>query len=269
MLTEKKFTFGEFSMNYVEGPRMGSSLIFLHGATLWWQNFEPLIQPLMQNWHIYACDMRGHGKSSRTPGKYRVVDFSPDIVAFVQKQIREPVILIGHSMGGILALLTAAQIPEMVRGIILLDPATALHNTLIEAMPGPWGWFRGVGDVIESKRSAKDFLLEGNPEIDEAGLQIVESMIRSVDPEFVSNVLKNKSFDSLDLEQELAKVFCPTLLLYGELELGSVVPKAEVKFLKQHIPQITSFQIKGAGHDPHWEQTRATLEHIDAFLKGV
>jgi pimeloyl-ACP methyl ester carboxylesterase len=269
MLTEKVFITDEFSMNYGEGPKTGPPLVFLHGATLWWRTFEPLIQPLSQNWHIYACNMRGHGISSRTPGKYRAVDFTPDIIDFVQKQVQEPVIFVGHSAGGIYALLVAAQIPEMVQGIVLLDPATALHNTLVEAMPGPWGWFIGVGDVLASRRSARDFLLEGNPEIDEAELQNVESMIRSVDPEFVSILLKNKFFDGLDLEQVLAKITCPTLLLYGDLALGSVVSEAEVMFIKQHIPQITAVHINGAGHDPHWEQTEATLGYIHDFLNGV
>src|SRR4030095_14089229 len=150
----------------------------------------------------------------------------------------------------------------MVRGIVLLDPATAAHNTLIEAMPGPWGWFVGVRDVLESRRSAKDFLLEGNPEIDEAGLQSVESMIRSVDPEFVSVLLNNQFFDGLNLEQVLTKITCPTLMLYGALELGSIVPDAEVEFLKQHIPQMATVHIQGAGHSPHWEQTEATLGHL-------
>lgn len=214
--------------------------------------------------------MRGHGKSSRTPGKYRAVDFAPDIVAFIQKQIQEPVVLIGHSMGGILALLTAAQIPQWIRSVILLDPATTIHNTLLQAMPA-WalGWFKGVGDVLESRRSAKDFILEFNPAIDELGLQNVELMIRSVDPEFVSLLINDKFLDGLHLEQTLTKVLCPTLLLYGEFELGSIVPEAEVEFLKQHIPQITSVRIQGAGHSPHWEQTETTLVHISDFIKTI
>jgi pimeloyl-ACP methyl ester carboxylesterase len=56
MLTEKTFTVNGYSMNYAEGPRSGAPLIFLHGATLWWKDFEPLFQSLEQNWHIHACE---------------------------------------------------------------------------------------------------------------------------------------------------------------------------------------------------------------------
>ncbi len=269
MLTEKTFTVDGFSMNYAEGPQNGAPLVFLHGATLWWHDFELLLQSLEQNWHVYACDMRGHGKSSRTPGKYRAIDFASDVVNFVQTQIQQPTVLVGHSNGGTLALLAAAQLPELIRAIILLDPATILRNTLLQSVPGPGDWVIGVGDVLESRRSAKDFIIESNPEIDEVGLQSIESMIRSVDSEFISTMIKNKFFDGLDFGQALAKITSPTFMLYGNLELGSIVPDTEVEFIKQHLPQTVAHQIKDAGHSPHWEQTETTLEHITNFLKTI
>jgi pimeloyl-ACP methyl ester carboxylesterase len=270
MLTEKTFTVDGFSMNYAEGPQAGTPLVFLHGATTWWRDIEPLIQSLMQNWHIYACDMRGHGKSSRTPGNYRAVDFSPDIVAFVQEQIREPVVLIGHSNGGTLALLSAAQIPELVRAIILLDPAVFYRNAILLSTLTD-EWFVAVADVLNSTRTAKEAISPLFPGVDETVVQGIESMIRIVDPEFVSVMLNNQFFDGLDLEQVADKVKCPTLHLYGELDLGlgGVVRESDVEFLKQHIPQIITHQIKGAGHSPHWEQTETTLGHITDFLKTI
>lgn len=269
MLTEKTFNVDGFSMNYAEGPQSGAPLVFLHGATLWWKDFEPLVQPLEQNWHIYACDMRGHGKSGRTPGKYHAVDFPPDIVALIKKQIQEPVVLIGHSNGGTIALLTAAQIPELVSAVILLEPATIARNTSIQSVPGAGDWIIGVGDVLEARRSAKDFILEFNPEADEGELQNIESMIHGVDPEFITVMTENKFFDDLKLEDVLTKVACPTLLLYGDLELGSLVPDSEVDFIKQHVPRVTIVHIKGTGHFPHSGQTDATLGHIITFLKTI
>jgi len=269
MLSEKTFTVDGFSMNYAEGPQNGAPLVFLHGATLWWKDFEPLFQPLEKNWHIYACDMRGHGKSSRTPGKYHAVDFYPDIVNFIRSQIREPVILMGHSIGGIFALLTAAHIHELVRAIILLDPATDLRNTLIQSIPGPGDWIVGVGHVLASQLSVEKFIREFNPEIDDTGLQDTETMIRSVDPEVVSVLLEDKFFEGLNLEETLIKVQCPTLLLYGELESGSLVPETEVAFIKQYVPQTIAHLIEDAGHSPHWEQTEITLEYILDFLNTI
>jgi pimeloyl-ACP methyl ester carboxylesterase len=268
MLTEKTFTFDGYSMNYSESQQSGAPLVFLHGATLWWKDFEPLFQPLEKSWHVYTCDMRGHGKSNRTPGKYRAVDFASDVVAFIQKQIREPVVLVGHSNGGIIALLTAAQIPELVRAVILLDPAVALRNSALQSMLIS-DWVTGVGEILNSTRSVKEVVTAYIPNIDEAGLQETESMIRSVDPEFVTVMANNKFLDGLDLEISLSKITCPALLLYGELELTGIVRDSDVDFIKQYIPQTVAYQIRGAGHSPHWDQTDTTLEHITNFLKTI
>src|SRR5262245_10074313 len=104
MLAEKQFHTGEVTINYAEGDTVGAPLVLLHGGTLHWQDYEPLLPELEKNWHIYACDLRGHGKSSRTSSGYRVVDFIPDTTAFIKNVIRKPVVLIGHSNGGTIAL---------------------------------------------------------------------------------------------------------------------------------------------------------------------
>jgi pimeloyl-ACP methyl ester carboxylesterase len=269
MLTEKTFTVDSFTMNYAEGPQSGMPLVFLHGATLWWKDFEPLFQPLEKNWHIYACDMRGHGKSSRTPGKYRAVDFFPDVVNFIQKQIQEPVVLVGHSNGGVLALLTAAKIPELVQGIILLDPSVCFRDTTLQSIPLLNDWFVGMVDILNLTRSVKEVVAPFMSDLDETGLHEVESMIQSVDPEFIYMMGNNQFFVDLDLEHMANKVKCPTLLLYGETELMGIVRDSDVEFIREHIPQTVAYQIKGAGHSPHWDKTETTIEHIASFLKTI
>lgn len=269
MLPENTFNSNGFSMNYAECPQTGPPLIFIHGATLWWMDFSPLIPSMAQDWHVYACDMRGHGKSSRTPEHYRAVDFAQDIIDFVQNQIKESIILVSHSLGGVVALLAAAQIPKMVRAVVLIDPATVVRNTPIQEIKGPGDWAIGVGEVLGGRLSAREFISAFNPEIDETGLQDTELMIRSVDPDFISVMVENKFFDGLKLEETLTKVICPTLLLYGDVELGSLVPESEVEFLRKHIPKITSVHIEGTGHFPHSGQTETTIEHINNFLKTI
>ena len=65
MLTEKTFDAGEIVINFAEGEAAGPPLVMLHGSTLRWQTFGNFIPTLEQSWHIYACDLRGHGKSGR------------------------------------------------------------------------------------------------------------------------------------------------------------------------------------------------------------
>ena len=76
MLTENSFDTGTLTINYAEGSDNGHPFVFLHGATARWQELTPLYTELERHWHVYACDMRGHGKSGRADA-YRAVDFFP------------------------------------------------------------------------------------------------------------------------------------------------------------------------------------------------
>ena len=62
MLTEKLFDIGEIVINYAEGEETGKPLVFLHGSSLNWQALNEFLPTLAKNWHVYAPDLRGHGK---------------------------------------------------------------------------------------------------------------------------------------------------------------------------------------------------------------
>ena len=77
MLTEKSFDTGEIVINFAEGETAGPPLVMLHGSSLNWQSYEEFIPTLEQSWHIYACDLRGHGKSGRAKSGYLYEILSP------------------------------------------------------------------------------------------------------------------------------------------------------------------------------------------------
>src|SRR6266851_3618379 len=74
MLAEQRFHTGIVDLNYGEGEASGPPLVLLHGGSLRWQSFLPLIPDLSQHWHVYAPDLRGHGLSGRVAGSYRLRD---------------------------------------------------------------------------------------------------------------------------------------------------------------------------------------------------
>ena len=75
-IQEQTFDTGIVTINYAEGPPSGPPLILLHGGSARWQNSESAIQELAPRWHVYAPDFRGHGRSGRVPGSYRLQSFS-------------------------------------------------------------------------------------------------------------------------------------------------------------------------------------------------
>lgn len=272
MLTEKSFDTGEIVISFAEGKTEAPPLVMLHGATLNWQTFGEFIPSLEQSWHIYACDLRGHGKSERATSGYRIADFMPDTIAFIERFIGQPTVLFGFSIGALVTLGVAARLPRLIRAIVLLEPALALRNSSAPSFE-TYEWLCWVHEIQTSTRTIDEVVAkckEHMPELDELDTQRVASMVHSIDPESVTYLLNDQIFERFELEQILPQVTCPALLVRGEPELGGLVHDSDVALLKAHIPHTTTIQIMDAGHLIIEEQPgKMTLEHVTRFLNSL
>jgi len=77
-LRERLFATGEVAINYAEGSANGPAFVLLHGGSARWQYGRDLLEMLADDWHVYAPDFRGHGKSGRVPGAYILADYVRD-----------------------------------------------------------------------------------------------------------------------------------------------------------------------------------------------
>lgn len=109
-------------LNFAEGPDNGPVVLLLHGQGAAWESYARTLPELAADFHVYAIDFAGHGGSVRTPGRYDVHHLGQDVADFVREVIGEPVILSGHSSGGLVAAWVAAAEPEQVRGVVFEDP---------------------------------------------------------------------------------------------------------------------------------------------------
>jgi pimeloyl-ACP methyl ester carboxylesterase len=260
-------------INYAEGESAGPPLLLLHGGTGNWQTFEDYIPALERNWHAYACDLRGHGKSGRAQTGYAYDGFVRDIVAFVECCVGEPVVLLGHSLGASITLGVAARLPGLVRALVLLEPVLAnFHDVGLKSNPvhGHFVWFDGV---LKSNPSFEEVMArckEFAPANDEAATRSMAQWIYAVDPQFVTSVLQDQLFKDYRPEELLPQVVCPTLLVYGEVGLGSVMNEADLAFFKEHVPRGIAVQVSGAGHDVPWgEPGQVTRGHVAQFLNSL
>ncbi len=95
-------------------------MLAVHGITanhLAWQ----LVADALPDVRIVAPDLRGRGRSSGLPGPYGMVQHADDLARLVDQLGLGPVPVVGHSMGGFVAVAVADRHPELIRGVLLLD----------------------------------------------------------------------------------------------------------------------------------------------------
>ena len=135
-MIETAFSVGNSSLSALDNQGGGKVIIGLHGYLDNAASLSPLA-PYLHDSRFIALDLPGHGRSfHRSPGAhYHQMDYLQDIYAFIQEQGFEQVIMLGHSMGGILASLYAAVFPEQVKGVVSIDacgPLTMPESTSAE-----------------------------------------------------------------------------------------------------------------------------------------
>jgi pimeloyl-ACP methyl ester carboxylesterase len=120
-------------LNYAEGPANGPAVLLVHGQGGAWESYASVLPRLAREFHVIAVDVAGHGSSSRTPGRYDVHTIGTDIAIFVEEVVGEPVILSGHSSGGLIAAWVAANEPAQVAAVLFEDPP--FFSTEADRMP--------------------------------------------------------------------------------------------------------------------------------------
>ena len=119
--TERHFDTGTVRINYAVGPDNGRPLVLLPAQTGTWDSYQRVLVPLSRHFQVYAVDVRGHGKSTWTPGDYSWASIGADMAAFLHGVVGRDAIVSGNSSGGIIALWCAVNVADHVAGVILED----------------------------------------------------------------------------------------------------------------------------------------------------
>jgi pimeloyl-ACP methyl ester carboxylesterase len=240
MLHEDRFDTGEVALNYAEGPDAGLPLVLIHGGASRWQGFLPIISALAADWHVYALDLRGHGRSAWTPHRYRLDDYTADLLAFLDRRVASPAVLVGHSLGGKIALLAAAHMPHCVRAVILGD--TPLNLT-------------GMRERINATAEEAD---RRNARSDQPH-----------DPTSGGTALA-RGFDAVFAawrpEEALPAVTCPVLFLQADPAHGGAVSDDDLAQTLPLLPDARLVSFQGLSHGLWGDDVTQVLAAMTAFL---
>jgi pimeloyl-ACP methyl ester carboxylesterase len=241
---ERSFNTGAVEVNYAEGPPAGSPLVLLHGLAARWQLFMPLMPPLATTWHLFAPDFRGHGKSGWAPGHYRMGDFVDDTRTFLEGRFAEPVVIYGHSLGGGVAGVIAAERPELVRAIVVGDSALT---------------------PASSKRDAALSYLDDMP----VALRGLSTSANQLDPDVLAMYRDGRMLEGFHLDAVLGRISCPVLLLQGNPALGAVMRDDDVARALASLPRVTHVRFDHLGHGLHVQDPGPVLDAVTSFLESL
>jgi len=284
MFTQRNIAGGDGPLRIVSGPAAGMPLVFLHGVGRSWHDFYNVMPALAWRWHVVGLDFRGHGQSARTPEKYLVRDYVLDAVALVRDHLAAPCVLYGHSLGAMVAAATAAELPELVRAVVLEDPpfetlGPAIHKTqfhsLFQIMRAASG---SPGDVDDAARAlaeqrvavpGADSGVRLGDVRDPTALRFMAACLQHVDPTLWQPILDGRWLEGYDKAAVLTSINAPTLLLYGDVGQGGMVSESAALEIEQLVRRCVRQRVAGAGHLIHSLQAEATLRLVGAFLESV
>lgn len=137
-MIETELNAGTLQLAALDNQGAGPVVIGIHGYLDNAESLRPLA-PYLQSSRFVAIDLAGHGKSQHRPvgAQYNQADFLQDLYALIEEQAWDSVILLGHSLGGILATQFAALFPERVQAVISIDacgPLTQEESTTAQQM---------------------------------------------------------------------------------------------------------------------------------------
>ena len=305
---EKQVTLDDGSiLNYGEGPENGPALLLLHGQTVSWEDYAAVLPELSKHYHIFAVDYYGHGASSKDPQKYYAEVIGADLVWFIENVIGEPVVISGHSSGGLLTAWLAANSPENVRGIVLEDPP--LFTTEAGQYEDTFAWkdsFEPIHRFLQQEEESdyplfylkNSYWLNFFGESREAIIKYAASyrekhpnqkleifflppsvtrifyFMEDYDPRFGQNFYDASWNRNFEHAETLKKINCPSVYIHTNWEydkngiLLGAVDGEDAQRIHELINENVMFKFD-CGHDMHYEKPQEFIEIMLNFLDEI
>jgi pimeloyl-ACP methyl ester carboxylesterase len=246
------------AINYLDaGPADGPPIVFLHGVTGRWQTWLTVAPAFAARWRVYALDFRGHGRSGHIREGYRAVDYAADAIAFLRREVGRPTVLVGHSLGAIVAIAVAADAPELVRAVVLEDPPLGAFDDQRFSTRPEHARFTATRDLARRRLPAEKLFAElwqQTPDADAAAVGTRTQLLSQMDPDVLTLILDGRSREGYGLRGRLSRIACPVLLLQGNPERGGALDHDRAVQTTAALARCTHRYLSHVGHSIHGDQ---------------
>ncbi len=274
---DKFITVNGLQLHYVEWGTPGNPpMILLHGFQSNAHTWDTLSRVLADAYYVLALDQRGHGDTSWAPdGNYTPDVFISDIVRFIDALHLGPTRLVGHSMGGRHAAMVAAEYPDKVTKVVIVDTAAEIppeRRAMMARQPESEAApvlevFDTFEEVIQNGRA--QYPLTPEEELRHANYH---NLYRGADgkwrwrwdPTLLAQRRTNRG-RQLDLYTYLRRVQCPTLLIRGQQ--SPLLTSDVARKMVDSLPHGRMVEIAAAAHTVNTDNAQEFHAMTAAFLK--
>lgn len=227
-------------LEYLQFGQKGQIMVFLHGWQQDGRSFLPLTPFLSQKYRLFYLDLPGFGKSSLPSLNYSSFDYAGVIINWLEKKKFKKIILIGHSFGGKVASIIAAQRPDLVSKLILIASAGIIHSKVINKL---------VPSLISNKIPLRLKNLFASRDYKQAGklLPVFKRIVKE------------------DLQPIFKQIKTPTLILWGQQD--QELPVSDGQTIQKLIKKSRLVLLKG-DHFPFWQDPRKVAKILNDFIQS-
>ena len=240
----------------------GPALVLIHGISSSGVAWLPVVPHLAEQFTPVTIDLRGHGRSGKPPSGYLYDDYIGDLDRVLDALALERPLILGHSLGGLIALWWAARHPDRAAALVIEDSPLRSGEDFRPAFDT---WIRlnalPVEELIAHYTEAHP---RWKPEVVRHRAQQMAETAPGVFTELKADSMANEGVDRL---AEIEHVASPTLLIHGDVETGGMVSLDDATAFARRLPNAERARIAGGAHTLHLDVMREFLALAVPFLQ--
>ena len=273
--TERTVRVNGITLHYLDwGPAEAPPVVLLHGITGHARVWDHLAERLLPGRRVLALDQRGHGDSDPAPDDdYRVGAMADDVAAFAGSLRLDRFALVGHSMGGRIAIKYAGDHAARLERLVIIDIGPDINLAGLQRVRD---MMANAPERIESEEWAVEYIRRANPlqNVDMLRERVRHGLRRRPDGELtwkyakgLRDMMREGRRDAVDLWEPLPRIPCPTLIVRGA-ESDILAPEVAKK-MAERLPDGRVVEIEGAGHTVPADRPEEFVREIRAFLGNL
>ena len=253
---------GNTEIAATEHPGEGPRVVLIHGIGSSGTAWNNVIPALTKTFAPITIDQRGHGESGHPDHDYLYRDYIGDLDAVLNYFAMECPLIVGHSLGGIVALWWAAQHPDRAAGLVIEDSPLRSGESFRSAFEG-WLEFNALTEDEAAARYRSE-----NPSWTEELVRLrahqISSTARGVFSELFADSMAHEGINRIN---EIAGITSPVLLIHGDIDAGGMVVADDAEELKSRLSNVELAHLPGANHRIHAERPDEFVALTTDFLR--